>query len=184
MPEWLIRQEVDSVEPHPVPVPTAPGNREALIALEKQTFEIAFETALEYLADGVSFSTFCESIYHTKLSPVRFRSWIFLDEKRRKAYEVAKVLGTEAIEDEMIRISDGIKADGSASADDVPRSTIRINTRKWILTVRNREKYGEVKRVEQKIESTTTNISTLSAEQLNEKVIEALGFDVEVEGDT
>jgi len=143
--------------------------------LEKQTFSIAFESLLEHLAGGHTLDSFCRD-YHAQLNSGRFRSWIFSNPKRRQAYYVAKAIGAEAIEDELVRISDGVLADGTASPDDVARSTLRISTRKWLLQISNRKRYGDVKHIEQ---TTTTRIdpASLSTPQLQQRILHALGMD-------
>lgn len=143
--------------------------------LEKQTFDIAFETLLEHLTEGRAFDSFCQS-YHSPLPNGRFRSWIFANPKRRDAYYVAKAIGAEAIEDEMIRISDGLNADGQPTVDDVARATLRINTRKWVMQVSNRKRYGDVKHIEQ---TTTTRFDPddLSTRDLTLRILEELGLD-------
>jgi hypothetical protein len=143
-------------------------------ALREQTYAIAFETFLERVADGLPLDTVCRE-YHTPIVPSRFRSWVYRDEKRKQAYMVAKAIGAEAIEDELLRISDGVKQDGSMSMDDVQRSTLRINTRKWLLGVWNRRRYGEVKHIEQ---TTTTRVdpSTMSKADLERAIMDSLGL--------
>jgi hypothetical protein len=143
--------------------------------LELQTFEIAFESALEELAAGNTLELFCAS-YHVRLVPSRFRTWVFQNTKRRNAYIAAKAVGAEAVEDELIRIADGKLADGTPSPNDVQRSQLMISTRRWLLTVWNRERYGEVKKVEQ---TTTTRIdpASLSTPELQRQLLEALGID-------
>lgn len=143
--------------------------------LEKQSFEIAFETLLEHLSEGRTFESFCNE-YHTPLHVGRFRAWVFSRQKRREAYYVAKAIGAEAIEDELIRISDGIDADGNPSADDVGRATLRINTRKWLLQISNRKRYGDVKQIES---HTTTSFdpSSLSTMQLQQRILQSLGME-------
>lgn len=143
--------------------------------LEEQTFAIAFEVFLDKMASGTPLDTICRE-YHLPISPPKFRLWVYRDKKRKAAYLVAKALGAEAVEDELLRISDGIKADGTASLDDVARSTLRIQTRKWLLQVWNRRKYGDVKHIEQ---TTTTRVdpSMLSTVELQQKIMAALGLE-------
>ena len=145
--------------------------------LELQTFGIAFETALEHIAAGSTLESFCRE-YHVRLKAARFRTWIFSDRRRKNAYEAAKAVGAEAVEDDLIRISDGLLPDGTPSANDVQRSQLMINTRKYLLNVWNRERYGEVKKVEQ---TTTTRIdpSSLSTPELQQRLLLALGVDPE-----
>lgn len=145
--------------------------------LERQTFEIAFESALEAASTGITLEAFCTG-YHVRLNAGRFRTWIWQHAKRRNAWLAAKAVGAESIEEELIRIADGIAADGTPSIDDVQRSQLKINTRRWLLTVYNRERYGDIKRVEQ---TTTTRIdpSSLSTPELQAQLLAALGMDVD-----
>ena len=158
----------------------APGNdrSKAVRDLEVQTWTIAFETILERMSEGVPFDTICKE-YPTPpavapLSPARVRAWIFSNERRRNAYNTAKAIGAEAVEDDLLRIADGLRPDGSASLDDVPRSQLRIQTRKWLLQVWNRDRYGDVKKVEQ---TTTTRLdaSTVPTDELRSRLLRSLG---------
>lgn len=148
-------------------------------ALEVQSFAIAFEFALEAMSEGTPLNTFCQS-YHIALPVARFRTWIMRDPQRKKAYYAAKAVMAEQIEDDLLRISDGMAPDGTPSLSDVQRDTLRINVRKFILQVSNRERYGDVKRVEQ---TTTTRFDPTSAStmELQRKVLESLGFDLDNE---
>jgi hypothetical protein len=143
--------------------------------LEVQTWAIAFETILERLSEGVPFDTICKE-YHAPLSPARVRTWIFSNERRRNAYVAAKAIGAESVEDDLLRIADGLRPDGTASLDDVPRSQLRIQTRKWLLQVWNRDRYGDVKKVEQ---TTTTrlNASAIPTDELRSRLLRSLGVD-------
>jgi hypothetical protein len=146
---------------------------------ERQSFSIAFETLLEHLSSGRTHGEFCRT-YHTPLDPGRFRSWIFLDRKRREAYYVAKAVGAEAVEDELLRISDGITSEGTPSPDTIERAQLQINTRKWLLQVNNRKRYGDTKYVEQ----TTTqkfDPSSLSTVELEQRLLTALGISPDVD---
>lgn len=148
--------------------------------LELQTFPIAFESILESLAEGRPFSDACRDYNSPLLAlhPTRFRTWIFRDEKRRNAYHMAKAMGTESIEDEMIRIADGIDANGNPTIDDVQRSKLMVDTRKWVLQVNNRRKYGDVKHIEQNITS-TSSIADLTTDDLRQRLLRSLGLGAE-----
>lgn len=163
----------DDLKPHDLYAP--PGNRAALIELEKQTYDIAFETALEHIADGMPLSQFCAN-YHQPLSATRFRTWMFKDRRRKEAYLAAKVLAAEAVEDELIRIADGLKADGTPTPDDTTRSKLMIDTRWKMLQVWNRQRYGDTKFIEQ----TTTqkiDVNTMSKDELEQRLLRAMGID-------
>lgn len=147
------------------------------MALEQQTYEIAYELALEHIAEGRSLSEFCAS-YHTPLNPSRFRTWILRDNRRRKAFDAAKMIGTEAIEESLVRIADGLNPDGTPSINDVQRSNLMVTTRKWILQVTNREKYGDVKRVDSTV-TTNTNFEAMSSDDIKRFVMRQAGIDAE-----
>ena len=162
------------------PIPTralTPEQRE----LELQTFSIAFEFVLEHLAEGGTFERFCRE-YHAPLAPLsvaRFRTWIFRDDKRRTAYMGAKAMGAEAVEDELVRISDGLDQFGNASPVEVSRSKLQIDTRRWLLQIWNRKRYGDIKQVEQTVTTTTTveSVKQIPTSVLQNRLLQALGLD-------
>ena len=185
LPDWLLQQpqpSPDAQQPvghvgvaiKSLNMPTHQMTQE-LRQLEKQTFEIAFEMALEAMAEGVTLQDFCRE-YHTQLSPARFRNWMFKDANRSVAYRRAKMIGAEAVEDELLRISDGKNPDGSASISDTNRDTLRINIRKWLLGVWNRKKYGDIKQVEQHTPP-RFDPAVATADQLQAELLRVLGLD-------
>ena len=187
IPEWLADEKVEQQIRHELKAIPGSGNQAALIELEKQSFSIAFEAALEALAGGTTLTEFCHS-YHMPMSPVRFRTWMLADQRRKNAYYGAKALWAEALEDELIRISDGIGPDGQHPGsnqsgspqlpEDVQRSTLRIQTRKWIMEKSNRKRYGDVKHIEQTTTNTTTiDVNTMSTEDLKRFVLRQAGAD-------
>jgi hypothetical protein len=153
------------------------GSADLQIRYETKIFEIAFTTAMDWLAEGKTLQEFCVE-YHTPISPARFRKWIFQDDKRHDAYRMAKALGAEAMEDELVRISDGLSADGSAAPDETARSKLKIDTRKFVMQVNNRRKYGEHKSIEQTTTTTTKiDVTSLSTEDLKRYVLRQAGAD-------
>jgi len=151
------------------------GNQALMMEVEKQTFEIAFEYAMECMAGGETITSFCHR-YHSAISPQRFRMWITKDATRRRAYANAKALWAEALEDELIRISDGLTPDGGQSMDDTGRSTLRVNTRKWVMEKSNRKRYGDVKHIEQNT-TTRIDVSAMTTEDLKRFIIDKANND-------
>lgn len=170
---------MNAPEPKFVPQLT-PEERQAKLALQEQTFSIAFETFLEQIADGAPLDRVCRE-YHTPITTAQFRSWVYRDPKRKQAYMVAKAIGAEAVEDELIRISDGIKADGSASPEETNRSALRIKTRQWLLEVWNRNRYAPVTKIEQTM-TTKRDYDNMSTDDLKRLVMEKLGVQGEESG--
>jgi hypothetical protein len=144
-------------------------------ALEYQSFEIAFESLLDEVSNGTSLTLFAQN-YHTALSPGRFRTWIWQKENRRNAYLMAKTVGAEHVEDEMLRIADGIDANGNASPNDTNRATLQVNTRKWLLQVWNRKRYGDTKHIEQ-VTTQRIDASSLSSDDLRQRLMRSLQLD-------
>jgi hypothetical protein len=60
--------------------------------------------------------------------------------------DAAQAIGAQAVERDILAI-----ADAKDSIEDVNRSTLRINTRKWLLGVWNRKRFGDVKQIEQNV---------------------------------
>ena len=75
------------------------------------------------------------------LSYASVLNWIHKDEKRQKMYYEAQALGAEAVADELLYIADGT----GDSMEDVQRSKLRVDTRKWLLEVWNRKRFGKDK---------------------------------------
>jgi len=155
-------------------LPQVETNSTSMRELERQSFAIAFEHLLEKVAEGTTLTTFATE-YHTPLSPGRFRTWIFANNNRKAAYMAAKAVGAEHVEDEMRRIADGLNADGTPSLNDTARSTLQVNTRKWILQVWNRKRYGDVKHIEQTT-TTSVDLSRLSTDDLRQRLLEQMGL--------
>ena len=74
----------------------------------------------------------------------RLRRFIHTNPKYKDEYKLAKEIGAEKVEDEMIDIADGM--DGTIN--EVQRDVLRINTRKWLLAIWNRDHYGDKKQVD------------------------------------
>lgn len=109
----------------------------AIKELTEKQYEIAFEHILEQLTDGLTLTDILRE-YHTPIKPHKLRTWIVNDKNRLKRYDDAMAIGTRAIEDEFLNIADA-KND---SLEDVQRTKVRLDARKWILQVRNRNRYG------------------------------------------
>ena len=191
LPDWLVSDPVEFEFPTPTPRKTVPATFPKPLSamsleekeLEQQTFSIAFESALEQLAEGTPLATFCRSYLdpqRRQLSPGRFRTWIFRVKRRRDAYDAAKAIGAEALEDDLIRIADGLDINGQPTLNDVTRSKLQFDARVKTMGYNNREKYGDIKKVEQSI---TTNFDPKAAtmEQLQIRLLKTLGVDIENE---
>lgn len=112
---------------------------------EEQFYPACFERALAHIAEGNPLTAALEQ-YPIAITPQRLLAWIHRDPTRQARYYDAQAVGAEVVASQMIEI-----ADASDAAEDVQRSTLRINTRKWLLGVWNRKRYGDIKQIEQNV---------------------------------
>ena len=134
VPEWLTAPEPQI----PAIREATPTNREIMF----MQFEYMFDHVLEQLAGG-------KTIKHTLDKDPRgyesaaYIDWIKKDPQRTSRYENAQLLFAEQLGAEIIEISDA-----EDSAEDVQRSKLRIDSRKWLMGVYNKRRYGETKTIE------------------------------------
>lgn len=113
--------------------------------MEELAFESLLEDSLERIASG---QPLIQTIEHDPREPnyARMLAWIHRDPERKIRYHEAQEMGAEVIAQQLITLSDA-----SDSMEDVSRSTLRINTRKWLLGVWSRKRFGDTQQVEQTI---------------------------------
>lgn len=145
LPEWLSSSKSPNVRL------SAPLNK-----LETELLHLTFENMYDYILEQIALG---EPLKKALALDVRepdygkFLRWIHADEDRKNRYYEAQMIGSEIIADDMIEI-----ADADDTIEDVQRSTLRINTRKYLLSVWNRKRYGDIRQVEQ-----TVNVSIVDA---------------------
>lgn len=166
----------NSLQSKPQQAVLSDSERKDIAEYREQTFTIAFEHVLEKTSEGLTLTDILNE-YHTPINPAQFRSWIYRDSDRKRAWMVAKAIWAEAMEDELVRIADGRNPDGTPSMTDVQRSQLMINTRKYLMQVHHRRKYGETKFVEQNTTShSTVDVSSMSREELRAMVLGSFGI--------
>lgn len=116
---------------------------------------------LNKVSDGQSLASICRE--YPELPPAGvIRRWIYDDENLKKNYYKAQMIGSEKIVDEIVDIADGTDSKDGIP-EDVQRSMLRINTRKWLIEKWHRERYG-------KADSTQVNLNI----DLNEAMLKGL----------
>jgi hypothetical protein len=148
IPQWLAPVEtrgrlVQAPQP-PVQLPAQLDTRTHL----DLTYEAMFETTLDYVQMGRPLSHIVRDDPRD-INYAHYLNWIHKDPIRKQRYYTAQEIGAESVADELMHI-----ADATDSLEDVARSTLRINTRKWLLGVWNRKRFGETKQLE--VNNTTT----------------------------
>lgn len=131
LPQWL------SV---PDPKPLAPSR--AMRDLVHSQYENIFERVIEQIYRGRSLSSLLQDDPR-EINYEDFLRWIKRDPMRHERFKEAQESRTEFIAGEILDISDA-----EDSIEDVQRSKLRIDTRKWLMSAWNRKRYGETKTVE------------------------------------
>ena len=120
--------------------------KEMQTQIENLTFESLFDDVLDVVREGRMLVNQMFENDPRAPSYARFISWVYRDESRRARYEEAQMVGAEVIKQDMLTI-----ADASDSLEDVNRSTLRINTRKWMLGVMDKKRFGDTKQIDQTV---------------------------------
>jgi hypothetical protein len=147
--------------------------------VEHLTFEALFERVLEGITEGRSAKGIVEDDPRN-ITYGRFYQWIRKDPERLRRYEEAQEASAEILLEEMQQIADG---EGDIP-EDVQRSNLRINVRKFRVQAYNRKRYGD-KQVVDVTNNTTVSIRNLLDErekklaQLSQNVIEGEATRVE-----
>lgn len=128
LPDWL--------EPAP-PKPSPEGK--ALVLVQ---YEQVFMRAIDSIAHGKSLSQVLRDDQR-EIDYNDFYRWIKKDPTRRQLFDEAQELRTEFMAGEIIEI-----ADAEDSIEDVNRSKLKIDTRKWLMGAHNRKKYGATTSIE------------------------------------
>lgn len=150
---------------------TSPPTKAPPLTLEQQRikhdlvqtqFESMFIRVLEEMASGKTLTSVLNEDFRG-FKAGAFLKWIKRDPERHNLYKEAKELRTEHWASEIIEI-----ADADDSIEDVQRSRLRIDSRKWLMGADNRKTYGETKTID-----VGGSISIISAlEAANSRVVE------------
>jgi len=125
--------------------------------------EWTWEEILRRVSEGESLASMCKDDPTMPPDVGRLTRWIMKNPERKQLYYEAQEIGTEYL----VALAEKIAA-GNDGLEDVQRSTLRVNTIKWIVGARNRGRYGDIKQVEQTV---TVNISE-AMQNAKQRVIE------------
>lgn len=106
--------------------------------------EWVFEEVLRRLASGMFLSNICKDPTMPKYD--HLLQWIHSDLGRKERYYQAKEVAAEVESDKMLMIADG--DDDNGIPNDVQRDSLRVHTRKWLVGVWNRKRFGDTKQVD------------------------------------
>ena len=158
LPQWLS-----------VPDPKTPSQSKVMRELVHSQYDSIFERVIEQIYRGRSLASLLQDDPR-EINYEDFLRWIKRDPMRHERFKEAQESRTEFIAGEILEI-----ADAEDSIEDVQRSKLKIDTRKWLMGAWNKKRYGEVKQVE-----VAGSISITEAlQQAQMRVIEAEVIDVE-----
>jgi hypothetical protein len=153
LPTWLSA-------PDPVPETTRSTQitREVLHA----SYEALFMRVIDEMSRGKGLHQVLKSD-NRGIDYNDFYRWIKKDSQRKALYEEAQELLAELRAGELVEI-----ADAEDSIEDVNRSKLKIETRKWLMGMHYKKRYGETKTIEM-----NTSISITDAlAQAQQRLIE------------
>ena len=137
LPSWLSAPDPDKKR--------APLITRELLLVE---YENMFEAFVEKVCRGESLRELVEEDPRC-VSYEHFMRWVRKDPVRHERYKECQSIYTEILASDIVRISDGLdKKTGELTMEDINRSKLQVETRKWLMTVWNRPRYGEVKQIE------------------------------------
>ena len=135
LPDWLTSP--------PTEAPTRTlDQRQVKHQLVQTQFESMFTRVLEEMASGKTLTQVLNDDFRG-FKAGAFLKWVKRDPDRHNLYKEAKELRTEHWAAEIIEISDA-----EDSAEDVQRSRLRVDSRKWLMGADNRKVYGETKTID------------------------------------
>ena len=142
LPNWLA--------PAP-PTDTVPTLSSVELArLKRENLLTAYEGALDGVLNRMikQHTTWADAVREDPrgFDPGDYLAWVMRDEKRKARYYEAQAVVGEMVFDDVLRI-----ADADDSFEDVARSTLKINARKWWLSVVNRKRFAETRQIEQNV---------------------------------
>lgn len=138
------------------------------VALREEQYARIFERVLEWVENGDTVTDFFAQ-EQRDIDVRAFRKWVNRSQDRVRRMHEAKKLGCEALEDKIIRIAEG----NDLSDFDVERAKLKTANTRWLMTVWNRDRYGESKKID--ISSTIdirANIEAAKARLIQAEVLE------------
>jgi len=160
LPTWLSADPIETDKRKP-----SPETREML----HSQYEYVFMRVISEMAKGQPLHQILAQEGRT-LDYNDFYRWMKKDPARQALFQEAQELRSELHAGEILQI-----ADANDSMEDVNRSRLRIDTRRWLMGMHNKKRYGETKTIEM-----TTNISINDAlAQANARLIQNEIIDAE-----
>jgi hypothetical protein len=107
-----------------------------------------YHEILDGLACGVPVTKTLRNIGCKPNLSGRIITWFYADDDRKKKYLEARAVAAEILADEMLEIADGELDDDNPLPEDIARSKLKIETRRFLIGVNNRTRFGTESKVE------------------------------------
>jgi hypothetical protein len=159
LPDWL------SAPPPELTFPSI-GRMTPLTKEQKELIFKSFEYMFPFVIDRVAAGEELRVILETdSRNPNygRFMRWMMQNPERKAAYYNAQQIGAEVLAEKLIDVSFTDDTEES-----VGRSTLKVNTLKYLMGTRNKDRFGEKKVAEQVVQ---INIAD-AMEKANMRVVE------------
>jgi len=142
LPDWLTVED-----PNIKATPTQ-------LELTRLQFELMFPIVIDKVSQGIPLSAILEKDVRD-INKGDFMRWIIRSSSRKEQYYEAQAIGAEIISSEMISIADG----EDNELEDIARSKLRIETRKHLIGIWDKKRFGETKQVEVGVISISTALA-------------------------
>ena len=164
LPSWL---SADTVDPsHSSDLDKRKPSPETRDMLHSQ-YEYVFMRVISEMARGQPLHQILAQEGRT-LDYNDFYRWMKKDPQRQALFQEAQELRSEFHAGEILQI-----ADAADSLEDVQRSRLRIETRRWLMGAHNKKRYGETKQIELNTSiSITDALAQATARAVQGEVIE------------
>ena len=160
LPEWLA--------PSSAPSPTATNvTRSAPRQLRQLQMDNLFENSIDRLTNGEALPVILRNDPRG-ITPGEFLRFALRDPERKRRYYDALAVGAEIVYSEVVAIADAL----DNPMEDVQRSKLRIDTRKWWASIANRNRFGDIKKLDITTQDITEDsLKTLTIDDLKRMVL-------------
>lgn len=132
LPDWLS-----------TPEPPKPRQSKQSHELAKAQYEAVFHRIMEMIAEGYTLSNALREL-PIEIERGKFRRWIDSQPEKRQALEESEKILANVLMDDYIDFTMGLDKDLA----DIEAVKVKSSNYKWILSILNRRKYGDVKQID------------------------------------
>lgn len=164
LPEWLAPSAPPETGTYGA---DKPKHSPVVRQVRQQQLDNLFHSSLLQLEQGIALPVILRNDPRG-ISSGELLRYIFRDPQRRTLYYDALQIGAEIVFSEVLDIADAT----ANPMEDVQRSKLRIDTRKWWMSVANRQRFGDIKKLDVTTQTITEDsLRSLSIDDLKRMVV-------------